>query len=256
MQIINTLILKIVILLYKIINMSYNFDLNVPKTLRGVKLKDWVKFVDIYNKNKDNDSDEFLNKKMLEIFCGVSLKSLHELPVSSFGSIISHLYSVLGSKTPLVNRFKMKGVDGEEVEFGFIPNLDKMTYGEWEDLENYIWDDKNMHRAMAVLYRPLVYSMGDKYRIHKYEGTDFYAEVMKDMPIDIALGAKVFFYRLATKLGNYTMDSIVSEYQKKEDSNSQKLSEENGKVIKQYMSLRKEMSEELTKLHPYQFINA
>ena len=255
MQIINTLILKIVILLYKIINMSYNFDLNVPKTLRGVKLKDWVKFVDIYNKNKDNDSDEFLNKKMLEIFCGVSLKSLHELPVSSFGSIISHLYSVLGSKTPLVNRFKMKGVDGEEVEFGFIPNLDKMTYGEWEDLENYIWDDKNMHRAMAVLYRPLVWQLGGKYRIHQYEGTDFYAEVMKDMPVDIALGAKVFFYRLAIKLGTYTMDYTLKEYLKKEGVSSLEHLEKNGKDIKEYMSSHKEMLVELEKLQNFQFIS-
>ena len=42
----NTLNLKIVILLYKEEYMNYNFELNVPKTLRGIKLKDWVKFID------------------------------------------------------------------------------------------------------------------------------------------------------------------------------------------------------------------
>jgi len=236
--------------------MNYTFTLDIPKTLRNVKLKQWVKFLDIYEKNKDNESDEFINKKLLEIFCGVSLKELYKIPVSSFDSVIEHLYKILNSKTPLVNTFKMKGTDGVEVEFGFIPNLDKMTYGEWEDLENYIFDNKNMHRAMAVLYRPLVWQLGGKYRIHEYQGTDFYAEVMKDMPIDIALGAKVFFYRLVKKLGDYTIASTLKEYQMEQETTSKGVSAKNGEVIKQYLSLQKEMSEELTKLQHSHYINA
>ena len=227
--------------------MVYNFDIKVPQSLRDIKLKDWIKFIDVYEKNKDNPSDEFLNKKMLEIFCGVNLKELHSLPVSSFSSIVGHLYSILNTKPQLTNRFEMIGADKEKVQFGLIPNFDKMSYGEWEDLENYMYEDKNMHRAMAVLYRPVVYSIGDKYRIHKYEGTDYYADIMKDMPIDIALGAKVFFYRLARKLGLYTMDSIVNEYQTEAETASQKDSQENGEVIKQYLNLRKGMLEGLTK---------
>ena len=251
----NTLNLKIVILLIQRRYMNYNFELNVPKTLRGIKLKDWVKFIDIYDKNKDNESDEFLNKKMIEIFCGVDLKSLHKIPVSSFSTVIEHLYKTLNSKTPLVNTFKMKGIDGVEVEFGLIPNLDKMSYGEWQDLENYIWDNKNMHRAMAVLYRPLVWQIGGKYRIHEYQGTDFYAEVMKDMPIDIALGAKVFFYRLVKKLGQYTLDSMLKQYQTEELMDSLEDLEESGVAIKEYLNLQKEMLAELTKLQNSQHIN-
>lgn len=235
--------------------MNYTFTLDIPKTLRNVKLKQWVKFLDIYEKNKDNESDEFINKKLLEIFCGVSLKELYKIPVSSFDSVIEHLYKILNSNTPLVNTFKMKGTDGVEVEFGFIPNLDKMTYGEWEDLENYIFDNKNMHRAMAVLYRPLVWQLGGKYRIHEYQGTDFYAEVMKDMPIDIALGAKVFFYRLVKKLGDYTIASTLKEYQMEQENTSKGVSAKNGEVIKQYLNLQKEMSEELTKLQHSHYIN-
>ena len=98
--------------------MNQNFNLNIPKSLRGIKLQDWVKFIDVYNKNKDNESDDFLNKKMLEIFCGVDLKSLLKIPVSSFDTIIAHLYDTLNSQTPLVNTFKMVGSDGVEVEFG------------------------------------------------------------------------------------------------------------------------------------------
>ena len=236
--------------------MNYNFELNVPKNLRGIKIREWVKFIDIYEKNKDNESSEFLNKKMIEIFCGVNLKELYKIPVSSFDGVVNHLYRVLNTESELTNTFKMVGTDGVEVEFGLIPNLDKMSYGEWEDLENYIWDNKNIHRAMAVLYRPLIYQIGGKYRIHEYQGTDEYAEMMRDMPIDIALAARVFFYRLVKKLGDYTMDSILKQYQKEKETSSQEDLAKSGELIKQYLNSRKEMSEELMKLQHYQFINA
>jgi len=236
--------------------MNYDFELNVPKNLRGIKIREWVKFIDIYEKNKDNESSEFLNKKMIEIFCGVNLKELYKIPVSSFDGVVNHLYRVLNTESELTNTFKMVGTDGVEVEFGLIPNLDKMSYGEWEDLENYIWDNKNIHRAMAVLYRPLIYQIGGKYRVHEYQGTDEYAEMMRDMPIDIALAARVFFYRLVKKLGDYTMDSILKQYQKEKETNSQEDLAKSGELIKQYLSSRKEMSEELMKLQHYQFINA
>ena len=79
---------------------------------------------------------------------------------------------------------------------------------------------------------------------------------MKEMPIDVALGARVFFYRLVKKLGDYTMDSILKQYQTEKENSSEVVSEENGKVIQQYLSLRKEMSEELMKLQHSPFINA
>jgi len=77
------------------------------------------------------------------------------------------------------------------------------------------------------------------------------------MPVDIALGARVFFYRLVKKSGGYTMDSILKQYQQeqKEVKDSYSHLEKNGEDIKRYMLLQKEMSEELTKLQNSHFIN-
>ena len=153
-----------------------------------------------------------MNKKMLEIIFDVDLKSFLKILFYSFYTIIAHLYDTLNSQTPLVNTFKMVGSDGVEVEFGLIPNLDKMSYGEWEDLENYIWDNKSLHRAMAVLYRPLIWQIGGKYRIHEYQGTDFYADLMKEMPIDVATGDRSLFKRNLQKIGKDHRKSIQSTY--------------------------------------------
>ena len=53
-----------------------------------------------------------------------------------------------------------------------------------------------LHKTVGVLYRPITNSKGDYYEIAEYKGTDGYA----DFPLDVALGATLFFYRLSNKL--------------------------------------------------------
>jgi hypothetical protein len=84
--------------------------------------------------------------------------------------------------------------------FGFIPNLDEISLGEFSDLDNYFGKWDKMHNVMAVLYRPITEKSGDKYLIEEYNGSITYCDVMKYMPMDIALGAMVFFYHLSSEL--------------------------------------------------------
>ena len=53
---------------------------------------------------------------------------------------------------------------------------------------------------MAILYRPVRVKSKDSYIIDDYNGTEVYGEAMKQMPVSIAIGALVFFYRLGIKL--------------------------------------------------------
>lgn len=228
--------------------MTQEFQIDIPTTLRDIKLSQWLRYSYILNKNKEAEDSEFLDKKALEIFCNVDYKDINRLPFSAFGNVISHLSELLNSKTDLVRTFKLRGIDDVEVEFGFIPDLDKMSYGEFEDLENYIFDEANTHKAIAVLYRPIKYKKGDRYLITDYDGTDYFREVMKDTPLDVVLGAKVFFYRLARKLGHYTMDSTLKQLQVEQEVNSESHSVENGELIKQYITSLKGMLKESEKL--------
>lgn len=237
--------------------MKKEFQISIPKTLRDIKLKEWQRYIDVYNKNKDNDNEDFLSLKMLQIFCGVELKDSHKIPISSFDAILEHLGDLFNSSLPRVNQFSLKGTDDVEVTFGLIPNLDKMSYGEWVDLENYIYDDSKLHKAMAVLYRPLATGKGkDRYLIHPYNGTEEMSEVMKEMPIDVALGARVFFYRLATKLGNYILASTLQELREEEEVQLEKDSEKNGERTKQYINSLMERLKDLEKLPNSMFTNA
>ena len=230
-------------------------EFNLPASLRDVKLSQWQRYIDIFDKNKGDEATEFLNKKVLEIFCDIKLSDVDQLGLNVFEDTLTHLSSVLNSKPKLSQTFKLQGTDGVIVEFGMIPNLDKMSYGEFIDLEKYLFSDKDLHKAMAVLYRPIKLKKKDRYLIHDYKGTSYMSDVMKDTPLDVAISARVFFYRLATKLGNYTMAYTLKQLQETNQNKQHKDSVKNGETIKQYLHSLEKMLEESEKLQNFQYIN-
>ena len=232
-----------------------DFSFEVPAALRGIKLSQWQRYIDIYEKNKEAESTDFLEKKFLSIFCNIEFKNIDKLGLKVFDSTIQHISNLLNQKTDLVQKFSLIGTDDVVVEFGLIPNFDKMSYGEFIDLEKYMFDNKNYHKAMAVLYRPIKFKSKDKYLIHDYKGTEYMADVMRDAPLDAALGARVFFYRLATKLGNYTMAYTLKELQKKQEGRQDEHSVKNGETIKQYLLSLEKMLEESERLQNSLYTN-
>lgn len=232
------------------------FDISIPTSIKAIKLRQWQEYAKILDKNKGQEDSDFVKLKMLNIFCGLDMNKARDLQLSTFDSIIDHINSLFGNIPDRIHQFTLRGTDNVEVTFGLIPNLDKMSYGEFLDLEKYLFDDKELHRAMAVLYRPLITGKGkDRYLIHKYKGTDELAEVMKDTPIDAVLSSRVFFYRLAKKLSLYTMDSTLQQLQEKREKDLDKHSEENGELTNLSIRWHREMLADLIKLQNSEFIN-
>lgn len=232
------------------------FKINLPLSINDIKLGDYQKYIKIYEANKETVDTNFLELKLLEIICGMDLLVANQMPFDAFDSTLNYMSDIFKEKTPLTRRFKMKGTDGVTAEFGFIPNLSKMSLGEYVDLDTYISDMDNMHKAMAVLYRPVHNSWEGKehYRIAEYEGTEKYAEVMKEMPLGIALGAMVFFYRLGMKLSKHMMDYSLQMLEKEELSEEQsKLLQKDMDGIKASMHLLEEMPYGLEGLPIYRY---
>jgi len=231
-----------------------DLELRVPQQLSAITLEQYQRYLAIAkNVDEEDKKNEFLNLKALEIFCGLSLKDSYNLPVSTFETVLQKLSECFKEETDLVQRFKMTGSDGVTAEFGFIPNLDKMSFGEYIDLESYITDWDKMHKAIAVMYRPIIAGKKHLYEIEPYEGSEKWADVMKDAPVNVALGAIVFFYRLGTKLSRYTMNSLL-EQEKTEGSTVLKQAlEESGVGINQYMDLLEEMSNDLSQLPKFHY---
>jgi hypothetical protein len=220
--------------------------ISIPTNLNEIKLSQYQKFLKIV---QDNEESDFLNHKMVQIFCGVDLNIVDAMRQKDVEDAVNTIGGLFKQMPPLQQKFEMNGTT-----FGFIPNLDDMSSGEYMDLDGYItnWDD--MHRAMAVLYRPIKQKLGEKYLIEDYEGTERYAEKMKDMPLDVVLGSVVFFWHLGRELLKSTMDYLVENPQIA-TLNKANL-EKGGDGILQSMHLLREMLDDLMKLQNYQLINA
>ena len=218
-----------------------DFEVKVPKRLSAIKLNQYQQYLKILkgiekdSESISNESSEFLNLKSLEIFCGLQLKDSYKLPLSVFDSVLGQLAECFKEQTPRVDRFTMTDAAGKTIEFGLIPNISEMSFGEYYDLDSYVQDWETMHKAMAVLYRPVVLDTKGKYLIEEYEGSSKWSDVMAEMPVNVALGAYVFFYRLGSKLSKHTMNYLLEEALDKGDSTSQPTSERSGDGISQFM---------------------
>ena len=138
---------------------------------------------------------------MIEIFCNLNYEQVRYLKATDVSAVISIISEMFDSKPGLINTFKIEGI-----EYGFIPNLDEMSFGEYIDLDTYIGDWDNIEKAMGVLYRPVEMRKGNRYHIKEYEAGE--TEHLKDMPLDAVLGSILFFYRLGNDLCEITMNSL------------------------------------------------
>jgi hypothetical protein len=166
--------------------------ITIPTSLNEITLEQYQRFVSIMENNPESN---FVQQKMIEIFCNVPLKLVDLMPLKDVNEIIETLDKMFSVDYKLKPIFKLG-----DTNFGFIPNLDDITLGEFSDLDNYFGKWDKMHNAMAVLYRPITDKSGDKYLIQDYNGSITYCDVMKQMPLDVVLGAMVFFYNLSNEL--------------------------------------------------------
>ena len=209
--------------------------IKIPSSLKAITLEKYQKYLKIQENNTD---ETFLAIKMIEIFLGLRGDTIMKMKAKSIRDITNVLTEMFTEKPELVKEFTMKGVD-----YGFIPDLENMTFGEYVDLDTYIGDVDNLHRAMAVLYRPITHKANDKYSIEEYEGED--DEKMKDMPMDAVLSSILFFYHLGMELST-TMLNYLQEEEENKDILQQLTLVENGDGIKaSFQDSLKEILQEL-----------
>lgn len=192
---------------------TIKLKIEVPNQLADITLDQYQRYFQVLDNidKEGKDAEMFINLKALEIFCGLELKESYKLPISHFSVVLEKIAGCLSEDTPLIKRFWLRGSNGVEVEFGMNPDLGNISFGEYVDLESYIGDWKLMHKAMAVLFRPITAKKDDFYEIEEYESSNKYADYMRYMPASVAIGALVFFYRLGTKLSGHMTSYLVSQ---------------------------------------------
>ena len=206
-------------------------ELIVPNNLNEVTLGQYQEYI----KLKDLSETE-LSLKMIEIFCNLKSEQVRYLKATDVRTVVTIISEMFDSKPSLVNTFKIDGI-----EYGFIPNLDEMSFGEYIDLDTFIGDWDNIEKAMGVLYRPVEMRKGNRYHIKEYEAGE--TEHLKAMPLDAVLGSILFFYRLGNDLCRIMMNSLKGK--EMEDLQAHLNSEANGVGTQAFMLSLNQILEDL-----------
>jgi len=225
-------------------------EISVPTSLEDITLGQYQHYMRIVDQNKDDSANDFVNKKLVEIFCGVNLNQVESIPVVEFNKILEVLQKAFEEKFSLIRHFKLGGV-----EMGFIPKLDDMSLGEYVDVEASISDWQNIHKAMSVLYRPVNAKIKDKYTIAPYKPNDDIQEWMKQMPLSVVMSCLVFFYDLGIELSTASLVFLEKAMKKDKTSQLKEALEESGVGISQFMDSLKETSQSLTRLQKNQYLS-
>ena len=116
--------------------------------LKDITVEQFIKLAQIEETFKEDDK-----KMTIEI-----VKLFHpknSLKYKDAESFYAELKVALMEQPDFVQRFKHKGI-----EYGFIPNLEGISTGEYIDLDNYSKSKDTYHKMLSILYRPVIKSNG------------------------------------------------------------------------------------------------
>ena len=220
-----------------------------PQTWTDVKYKDYLQFHN-HLKDYEEDSNEYQEELLL-----ASSIYLHKVPAQYFLKLPANVLDKIQfntsqllkqmNKMPLV-----KTIFFDKHEYGFIPDLENMAYGEYLDLIEYSKDFwKNTPIVMSILYRPIVKQSGKLYDIEPYNGTneDTIHLFESALTMDIIFGAASFFLRLQAELANSMILSSSQQMEKIITTQQKEILAKGGEAILQSFRLQMETLRKLMK---------
>lgn len=159
-----------------------------------VNLSTWIKLVDFATGTKTEEATE-----TIAALSDIPKQLIKELALSDVAVIMSKIAELQAKQDTTLKRI----IEINDVEYGFHPDLNKITLGEYADIEQFIKNgiETNLPELCAVLYRPVKEKKNDIYIIDAYDGDiTLRTEEMKMMTAEQVQSALVFFYHLGKVL--------------------------------------------------------
>lgn len=179
-------------------------SVTIPTSLNEITLRQYKELLKI---QENAEKETHLHAKIIQILCNMNISDVMLIKASDCQIIVEKLTKLFDAKPELVTTFKLN-----KTNYGFIPQLDEISLGEYIDLDTFIGDWDNIEKAMNVLYRPIVLKSKDKYTIDEYKlGTD---DLLLDMPMNAVLSSIFFLWNLGLDLSKAMMNYLdQKEYQ-------------------------------------------
>lgn len=167
---------------------------NLINDWSDVTLEKWMQLVEFEGLSKTQETIETIN-----LLSDMPKKIIRELGIQDVAVIMK---SMTGFEKKSGNKFRKVIKIGKQ-EYGFHPNLEDITVGEWADVETFVQTglEKNLCKIMAILFRPITERKNDAYTIEAYDGNiNVRAEKFKSMKAEEVQSALVFFWTFVNEL--------------------------------------------------------
>tara|TARA_R100000808_G_C2142537_1_gene150293 strand:+ start:133 stop:714 length:582 start_codon:yes stop_codon:yes gene_type:complete len=184
--------------------------LRIPSEWCDITIGTYQKYVEI---QEGKARTKTKTVKILSLLCNESPEIIKKMQYTDMLDILNILKKMIDTE-PDKTKFRKRFVFNNE-EYGFIPNLSKLTTGEYIDLEEYCKEPiKNLHIIMSILYRKITNKSGNKYAIENYDPAEFKEDLFKDCPMDIALCCLGFFLTLGEQLAHSSHSYLKAQEKK------------------------------------------
>ena len=186
-------------------------EFKIIESWQDVNLKSWLRLLDLQKGSKSKEALE-----TVATLSDIPKNLINELGIQDVAVIMSKLTALQEKQSSLLKRIIV--INGKE--YGFHPNLEEITLGEYADIETFMKNglEKHLPELMAILYRPVVEKKNDVYTIEAYDGNiKIRAEEMKKMSAEQVQAAMVFFWTFVNELLRilllYLMEQIPTKQQ-------------------------------------------
>ena len=196
---------------------------NLIDSWADVTLEKWLQIIEIETGSKTKEAEE-----TIAALSDMSKELIKQLSLRDAAVIMGKIAELQANENSSLKRI----IEIEGVEYGFHPNLDEITLGEYADLETFIKNgiEKHLPEVMAVLYRPVTKKTDSGvYTIEAYGGDlTIRADQMKKMSAEQVQSALVFFYRFVSVLSMTSQSSLIQALKEMKMQSPQNPSEKSG----------------------------
>jgi hypothetical protein len=188
------------------------FEVTVPTEWKDITIAEYQRYLQIAKSKRKTRDDE-----IIAMFCKIDKELIKKLKLKDKKILVDKVNKFVNSKNELEleKRIEFKGK-----VYGFVPNLSRITTGEFVDIEEYGKNiNENLHRIMSVLYREVDNEVGKFYSVKPYDPDELEIDKFKELPMSTTLSAIDFFFRLGRNLledlNNYSREVKKMNQEKK-----------------------------------------
>jgi len=173
--------------------------LDIPETAEDMSIAEYQLIIQNMDKSEDPTPEE-VRSGLYKVLMGYFNISLKEVEVISMNDVLDLVRLVTIALADMKNKIVVPMFELEDVRYAIDPDFENMSLGEFVDLSEYAKNIKDLHKMVAVMYRPVTKEVSsmimrglNQWEIEPYTGINGREELFESLPANVGMGLTFFF---------------------------------------------------------------